>query len=74
MGKWTAAQQKYAKSSKGLAARRKYQSSIKGKASRAAYLGKRKAKLAEKEQVEAITPVKTEEEASTIEKEVVNKK
>lgn len=74
MGKWTNAQKKYAKSSKGLAARRKYQSSIKGKASRAAYMARRKAKLAGKEQVEVITPVETKEEKSKIEKEAVNKK
>lgn len=51
---WTNAQKKYAKSAKGRASRQKYQSSEKGKASRAAYLARRKAKLAGKEQSDAI--------------------
>lgn len=71
---WINAQRKYSNSAKGKASRQKYQSSIKGKASRVAYLARRKARLAGKEQVEAITPVEIKEEASKIEKEVVNKK
>lgn len=74
MGKWTNAQKKYSNSAGGKAARSKYQSSEKGKASRAAYMARRKAKLAGKEQVEVIAPVKTEEKASKIEKEAVVKK
>jgi Cdc6-like AAA superfamily ATPase len=72
--KWSAAQKRYSNSALGKAARLKYQTSIKGQATRAAYMARRKAKLAGKEQVEAITPVEIKEEASKIEKEVVSNK
>ena len=74
MGKWTNAQKKYSNSAKGKASRLKYQSSDKGREARKQYMARRRAKLAGKEQVEVVTPVKTEAEASKIEKEAVNKK
>ena len=60
--KWTNAQRKYSNSSKGKASRLKYQTSEKGRAARAAYMARRKAKLAGKEQVGTIAPVKNKAE------------
>lgn len=70
---WSAAQQRYSKSTLGRASRRKYQMSEKGKASRIAYLARRKAKLAEAIQ-ETVVPVEKKEETVKIKKSPESKK
>lgn len=73
---WSAAQQRYSKSSLGKTARRKYQMSEKGRAARRAYLARRKARLTEvnRKQAEEVKPVKNEPKVDKIKREVASKK
>ncbi len=74
MGKWSEAQKRYSRGSKGLEARRRYQQSEKGRASRIAYLARRKAKLAEAKVKGETNPVEKSEESAKIKKSPESKK